>query len=126
MLINNSLFSLLPIKVSSQQRWPVAEVEDGEDDGKRDFADQFKLEWGKILISFSTLITFLLPLAFPARSEEDGDDDELKDTTEDKEHADEHPDVKEGDVGNTRNILSNLKELDVCQQNQMCYLPSWT
>ena len=54
------------------------------------------------------MITFLLPLAFPARSEEDGDDDELKDTTEDKYHAEEHPDVKKRDVRDTRNTLSNL------------------
>ena len=84
MLINNFLFSLLPIKVSSQQRWPVVE-------------------------------------AFHSRSEEGWNDGELKDATEDKEHEDEHPDVKEGDVGNTRNILSNLKELDICQPSQMCY-----
>ena len=102
-------------------------MKDGKDYGKGDRADQLKLEWGKlIIISSSTLITPLLPLAFNSRSEEDGDDDELKDATEDKEHEDEHPDVKEGDVGNTRNILSNLKEFDICQLNQVCNLLSWT
>ena len=61
------------------------------------------------------IFTDLFPLSFPTRSEEDGDDDELKDATEDEEHADEHPDVKEGDVRDTRNILTNLEHVDESQ-----------
>ena len=35
-------------------------------------------------------------------------DDELKDAAEDKQYTDEHPDIKEGNVRNSRNILPNL------------------
>ena len=51
---------------------------------------------------------YLFSLFFPIRSEEDGHDDELKDAAEDKEYTDEHPDVKEGNVRHSRNILTNL------------------
>ena len=109
-----SLF-LLAIEVSSQEGGPVGQVEGGEDDGKGDFADQLKLKKHKTIILLQFIFTDLFPLSFPTRSEEDGDDDELKDATEDEEHADEHPDVKEGDVRDTRNILPNLESVDECQ-----------
>ena len=38
-----------------------------------------------------------------------GDDDELEDAGEDEDHAGEHPDVEEGDIGDTRHILPHLK-----------------
>lgn len=81
--------ALLVIKIPSQKGGPVADVEDHKDDGQRDLADELKL----------------LSLSFSPRPEKDCHDDELEDATEDEEHADEHPDVQEGDVGNTRNIL---------------------
>ena len=40
----------------------------------------------------------------------DCDDDELKNAREYEDHADEHPDVQEGDVGDTRYILPHLNE----------------
>ena len=49
-----------------------------------------------------------IPLSLPPSPDEHGHNDELKDTTEDKYHAEEHPDVKKRDVRDTRNTLSNL------------------
>ena len=45
----------------------------------------------------------------PFSPDEHGQNDEFKDAAKDEEHTGEHPDVKEGDVGYTGHILSNLK-----------------
>ena len=48
----------------------------------------------------------------------DCDDDELKNAGEDEDHADEHPDVEEGDVGDSGYILSHLNK--AIQSNSRC------
>ena len=62
-----------------------------------------------MFFSHIQIISYLVALSFFARPEEDGHNDELKDATEDKDHTNEHPNIQEGDVRNTGNILSNLK-----------------
>jgi len=69
---------LFSIPVPSQEGGPVADVEDEEEDGEGDLADQLKL----------------LCLLFLASSKEDRRHNELKNATEDEEHAEKHPDVK--------------------------------
>ena len=54
------------------------------------------------------LLTYFVSLTFLSTPDEDCDNDELKDAAEDKQHADEHPDVQEGDVGNPRHVLPDL------------------
>ena len=54
------------------------------------------------------LLTYFVPLTFLSTPEEDCGNDELKDAAEDKQHADEHPDVQEGYVGHPGHILPNL------------------
>ena len=50
---------------------------------------------------------FIYPLSIPlvANLVEAGDDDELKDAAEDEDHAGQHPDVQEGDVGHPGHAL---------------------
>ena len=48
----------------------------------------------------------------------DCDDDELENAGEDEDHADEHPDVEEGDVGDSGYILSHLNK--AIQSNSRC------
>ena len=52
---------------------------------------------------------YLFSQHFLARTDVDRDDDELEDAGEDEDHADEHPDVQEGDIGHPGYILSHLK-----------------
>ena len=49
-------------------------------------------------------------ISLPTSPNKDGGDDELKDAAEDKDHAEEHPDVKEGDVGDPGDTLPDLTE----------------
>ena len=60
-------------------------------------------------------IPYFFSLALPARLDKHSGNDELKDATKDKQHAHEHPDIKEGNVGNSRNILSHLKRDVICE-----------
>ena len=48
----------------------------------------------------------------------DGDDNELENAGEDEDHADEHPDVEQGDVGDSGYILPHLKKAN--QSNSRC------
>ena len=52
---------------------------------------------------------YLFSQHFLARTDVDRDDDELEDAGKDEDHADEHPDVQEGDIGDPGYILSHLK-----------------
>ena len=52
---------------------------------------------------------YLFSQHFLARTDVDRDDDELKDAGKDEDHAHEHPDVQEGDIGHPGYILSHLK-----------------
>ena len=54
------------------------------------------------------MLTYFVSLTFLSTPDEDCGNDELKDAAEDKQHADEHPDVQEGDVGHPGHILSDL------------------
>ena len=55
-------------------------------------------------------------MALLASLDKHSGNDELKDATEDKQHAHEHPNVKEGDVGNSRNILTHLWRKICCKK----------
>ena len=50
----------------------------------------------------------LVAPGLPAGPEVGGDHDELEDAGEHKDHANQHPDVQEGDVGDARHVLSDL------------------
>ena len=64
------------------------------------------------------IITHFLSLILLPSLDEYCDNDKLKDAAKDKQHAHEHPDIKEGNVGNSRNILSHLKrEYVICENN---------
>ena len=54
------------------------------------------------------LLTYFVSMTFLSTPDEDCGNDELKDAAEDKQHADEHPDVLEGDVGHHGHVLSDL------------------
>ena len=47
-------------------------------------------------------------ISLPTSPDKDSGDDELKDAAEDKDHAEEHPDVKERDVGDPGDTLPDL------------------
>ena len=56
------------------------------------------------------------PLSIPlvANLVEAGHDDELKDAAEDEDHAGQHPDVQEGDVGDPGHALPvNQSEMSI-------------
>lgn len=82
---------LFPIIISSHEDWPIADVENKEHQRKEDFAENFKL---------ITISAFADPV-------ENGGYDELDDATENKQHTHEHPDVQEGDIGHSRDILTD-------------------
>ena len=54
---------------------------------------------------------YLFSQHFLARTDVDSDDDELKDAGKDEDHADEHPDIQEGNIGDPGYILSGLHKL---------------
>ena len=56
-------------------------------------------------------------ISLPASPDEDSGDDELKDATEDKDHAEEHPDVKEGDIGDPGDTLPDLTRRMIMTNN---------
>ena len=57
---------------------------------------------------FKTVSTNFVTLILLARSDENSGNDKLKDAGEDKYHTNKHPDIKEGHVRNTGNILPHL------------------
>ena len=73
---------------------------------------QTNSNWKNIYIVCDFLLTeppYPVSISLPPRPDHDGGEDELEDTSEDKDHAEEHPDVKERDVRDSRNTLSNLE-----------------
>ena len=60
------------------------------------------------MIIIIKLFPYFLSFTLLASLYKHSGNDELKDATEYEQHAHEHPNVKEGDVGNSRNILTHL------------------
>ena len=58
-------------------------------------------------------------MALHAPSDEESGDDEFKDGAEDKQHAHEHPNIQEGDVGYLRYILANLWRIIITENVQV-------
>ena len=61
-------------------------------------------------LKLTLLAAYLFTTSFVAGSVDACDEDELEDAAEDKDHAGEHPDVKEGDVGDPGHALPDCAE----------------
>ena len=59
----------------------------------------------QVILGISTDLITISAFADPV---ENGGYDELDDATENKQHTHEHPDVQEGDIGHSRDILTDL------------------